>query len=306
MTNQTLSYEVCSNHQGQRLDAFLAEISDLSRAQVQKLIKSQHIKVNKKVINKVSYKVKEGDKITVLIPPPQPLDVQAEPIALDIVYEDQDLVVVNKPQGMVVHPSPGHQSGTLVNALMAHCHDLSGINGVVRPGIVHRIDKDTSGLLVVAKNDYAHVSLSAQIKHHTVLRKYLAIVYGQLKPEQGTIKTMIGRHPHERKQMAVITRNGRLAVTNYRCLQQYKRFSLVELRLETGRTHQIRVHMAYMHRPVLGDPLYGPKKQPFQLPGQMLHAAELGFIHPRTQIQQRFSVAPPPVMQAMMACLEQE
>lgn len=218
----------------------------------------------------------------VVIPPPVPLEVKAQQIPLDIVYEDDDLLVVNKPKGMVVHPAVGNHEGTLVNALLAHCGDsLSGINGIIRPGIVHRIDKDTSGLLIVAKNDFAHQHLAQQIKVHSFTREYEAVVHGGFSDEEGTVDAPIGRHPVERKKMAVTEKNSRNAVTHYRVLQRYQNFTHLRLRLETGRTHQIRVHMAYMGHPVAGDPVYGPKKPVGGLSGQCLHAKLIGFMHPR-------------------------
>ena len=229
------------------------------------------------------YNAKAGERIELLIPPPETMDAKPEDIPLEIVYEDDDLLVVNKPKGMVVHPAPGHSSGTLVNALLYHCGDsLSGINGVIRPGIVHRIDKDTSGLLIVAKNDTAHAHLAQQIKEHSFTRIYEAVVYGNVKEDSGTVDAPIGRHPTDRKRMCVTEKNSRNAVTHYEVLARYPGFTHLRLKLETGRTHQIRVHMAYLGHPVAGDPVYGVKKVITSLGGQCLHARVIGFVHPTT------------------------
>ncbi len=265
---------------GIRVDVGVTEALDKSRSFIQNLINEGHIFVNGE-IKKANYKIRLGDQVQVEIPKPRLLEVLPENIPLDIVFEDEDLLVVNKVQGMVVHPAPGAWAGTLVNALMYHCDNLSGINGVLRPGIVHRIDKDTSGLLVVAKSDLAHENLSKQLKDHSTARRYQALVHGILHEPSGTIDAPIGRDPSERKRMAVTSHNSKSAVTHYTVLERFQEFSYVEVQLETGRTHQIRVHMAYIGHPVLGDPLYGPKRNRFNLSGQMLHAAELGFIHPR-------------------------
>lgn len=269
-------------HRGQRLDVFLAaELPDLTRSHIQKLVGDGLVTVNHRPA-KASYKVQPGDEIGVAVPEPEGLNVASENIPLDILYEDRDVIVVNKPQGMVVHPAAGNYTGTLVNALLGHCTDLSGINGVLRPGIVHRIDKDTSGVIMAAKNDEAHLGLAKQIKDHTVARKYIALVHGIISEPAGIVDAPIGRDPRERKRMAVVTTNSKPAVTRYRVLERFAGFTLVECRLETGRTHQIRVHMAYLGHPVVGDPVYGPRKSPFDLQGQALHAAVLGFHHPRT------------------------
>lgn len=264
---------------GKRLDVFITEeLEDMSRSFVQGLIEKEKIRVNGK-FKKSNYKLRLMDKIEVEDAEPVELQVEAEDIPLDIIYEDSDLIVINKPQNMVVHPAPGNYTGTLVNGLLYHCKDLSGINGVIRPGIVHRIDKDTSGILVIAKNDRAHNSLAAQLKDHSMKRAYYAIVEGIIKEDEGIIKTNIGRHPIERIKMAVV-KDGKEAITNYKVIERYKNNTLVECRLETGRTHQIRVHMAHIHHPLVGDPVYGHKKQKFKLEGQALHAKNLGFIHP--------------------------
>ncbi|NFD78581.1 RluA family pseudouridine synthase [Clostridium botulinum] len=264
-----------------RLDLYLSKIfEDKSRSYLQGIIDEGNVLVNNKE-KKRNYKLKVGDNIEVNIPEPKLLQIEPEDIKLDIIYEDKDVIVVNKPQEMVVHPAPGVYSGTLVNALLHHCKDLSGINGVARPGIVHRIDKDTSGILVVAKNDISHNNLAAQFKEHSISRVYMALVEGIIKDEQGTIEAPIGRHPVDRIKMAVV-KDGRHAVTHYKVIERFKNHTLVECRLETGRTHQIRVHMSHIMHPLVGDPVYGYKKQRFNLKGQMLHAKLLGFIHPTT------------------------
>lgn len=265
---------------GSRLDAYLAaEMPDKTRSAVQKLIEQGHVTINGQPVPK-NRKLKAGEVVEIDLPEPEALDVAAQDIPLEIVYEDDDLLVVNKPKGMVVHPAAGNPDGTLVNALLWHCGDsLSGINGVLRPGIVHRIDKDTSGLLMVAKNDKAHQSLAAQIAEHSFTRIYEAVVYGNIREEEGTISAPIARHPIDRKKMAVAA-GGREAVTHFRVLERFPGFTHVECRLETGRTHQIRVHMAHTGHPVAGDPVYGPKKCITELHGQCLHARKLGFIHP--------------------------
>lgn len=266
----------------QRIDKFLSEkLPDMTRSSVQRLLDAGEVSCNGKQIGK-NYRLKQGDRLDVVIPDPAPMELLPEDIPLDVCYEDQDLLVVNKQKDMVVHPAPGNYSGTLVNALLAHCGDsLSGINGVIRPGIVHRIDKDTSGLLIVAKNDFAHQHLAAQIKEHDFIREYEAVVHGGFSVESGTVNAPIGRHPVDRKKMAVTEKNSRNAVTHYRVLHRYRDFTHLRLRLETGRTHQIRVHMAYIGHPVAGDPVYGPKKPAGGLHGQCLHAKLIGFIHPR-------------------------
>lgn len=268
---------------GSRIDKAICELnSNLTRSAVQKLIETENVSVNSKCITK-NYKVKSGDKISVIIPKAKELEVEAQNIPLDIRYEDSDLLVVNKPKGMVVHPAAGNFDKTLVNALLYHCKDsLSGINGVIRPGIVHRIDKDTSGLLIVAKNDFAHISLAEQIKAHTFTREYQTVVYGRFKNETGTIDAPIGRHPVDRKKMTVTEKNSKHAVTHYCVKEEYKDFSHLKVSLETGRTHQIRVHMSYIGHPVAGDPVYGPKKVITSLSGQCLHAGLIGFKHPRS------------------------
>lgn len=274
---------VHTENTGERIDKFLAERVDITRSALIMLIDKGAVKVNNKAIKK-NYKVKNGDELTVEIPEPMTLDVEAEDIPIEIVYEDSSLLVVNKPQGMVVHPAPGNRSKTLVNALLFHCRDsLSGINGVIRPGIVHRIDKDTSGLLIVAKTDEAHLKLAEQIKEHSFLRVYNGIVYGTLKEKEGRIDKPVGRHPSDRKKMAVTDKNSKNAVTNYKVLKEFGNFSLLEFTLETGRTHQIRVHMASIGHAIYGDPVYSPKdKLPKKYNKQFLHAKKIGFVHPVT------------------------
>lgn len=276
-------FTVSEEQAGLRLDKFLSEQQiGLTRSLAEKYITEGCVKLAEKPLSK-SYRVEAGDVLTAEIPEPKPLDVLPEAIPLDIVYEDSDLLVVNKPKGMVVHPAPGNYTGTLVNALLAYCGDtLSGINGVIRPGIVHRIDKDTSGLLIVAKNDFAHKHLAEQIKVHSFTRIYEAVVHGNLKEDSGTVDEPIGRHPVDRKKMAVTEKNSRNAVTHFQVLLRYQGFTHVRLKLETGRTHQIRVHMAYLGHPVAGDLVYGPKKPVPGLQGQCLHARVIGFVHPRT------------------------
>ncbi len=276
-------YEAGKEYSGMRIDKYLAELdSELTRSAVQKLIDDEMVTVNGKVPQK-NMKLREGDRIILTVPEPVPPEALPENIPLDIVYEDGDLLVVNKPRGMVVHPAAGNPDGTLVNALLYHCGDsLSGINGILRPGIVHRIDKDTSGLLIVAKNDFSHRLLAEQIKEHSFTRKYQAVVCGNIKEDSGTVNAPIGRHPTDRKKMTVTLKNSREAVTHYRVITRYRGYTHVELTLETGRTHQIRVHMANMGHPVAGDPVYGGKNYLKKLDGQCLHAYYISFLHPRT------------------------
>ena len=281
---------VPNEEMGTRLDVFLSkELEDLTRSNCQRLIDNENVSVNEN-LKKSNYKVKANDKIQIILEEPKELDVIAENIPLNILYEDEYLIVVNKAQGMVVHPAPGNYTGTLVNALLYHCKgQLSGINGIIRPGIVHRIDKDTSGVLVVAKTNEAHLGLAEQIKEHTVNRIYEALLHGKLKQESGTIDLPIGRNKNDRKKMAII-QEGKRAVTHFKVLELFSQYTLIEAKLETGRTHQIRVHMASKGHPVVGDPVYGPKICPFKLNGQLLHAKTLGFIHPITKENIEFSV----------------
>ncbi len=274
---------VTDDNNGVRIDKVLSEeFPDISRSFIQKLIKDEKITVNGKTI-KSNYKTAASDMINIEIPDAVEPDILPENIPLDIVYEDEDIIVINKPKGMVVHPAPGHYSGTMVNALMYHCKDnLSGINGVLRPGIVHRIDMDTTGIIVACKNDFSHRSLAEQLKDHSITRKYEAIVYNSFKEKTGTVDAPIARNPIDRKKMAIERVNGRNAVTHYTVIKNLKGYAHIECQLETGRTHQIRVHMASIKHPLLGDSVYGPAKCPYNLTGQTLHARTLGFIHPRT------------------------
>lgn len=275
------------NYVGLRIDKVLTkELTGFSRTQIQTLISQQNVKVNQNII-KASYKIEAHDIIDVHIPEPENMDILPENIPLDIIYEDSDVIVVNKSSGMIVHPSVGIYSGTLVNALLYHCQDLSGINGVTRPGIVHRIDKETSGLLMVAKNDMAHQSLSEQLQNHTVTRRYIALVHGLIPHEFGRIEAPIGRDPKDRQKMTCTDKNAKDAITNFKVIEKYDDMTLVECRLETGRTHQIRVHMQYIGHPVYGDPQYGYQRDDHTY-GQYLHAKVLGFIHPRTHEEMYF------------------
>mgnify|MGYP000246786432 CR=1 FL=1 len=277
-------FSIDLNSEGQRIDLYLSEqFEDRSRSYIQKIIKDEYVKVNQKPV-KSNYRLSFGDSVEVTLPEAKEPDIVPENIPLDILYEDQDIIMINKPKQMVVHPAPGHYSGTLVNALMYHCGDeLSGINGCMRPGIVHRIDMDTTGSLVVCKNDKAHQSLSEQLKVHSIRRIYVAIVHGNIKEEEGTVNAPIGRHPTDRKKMSIHAKNARNAITHYKVLKRFGDYTYIQCKLETGRTHQIRVHMASIGHPLLGDQVYGPKKCPFpKLVGQTLHARTLGFIHPRT------------------------
>lgn len=301
----TIEFEITKEQAGQRLDVVLTgQCQDFTRSYIQKLCKEQKAFVDE-MISKGNYKCKEGEKVRLLVPEPEELEIEPESMDLDIVYEDQDVILINKPKGMVVHPAAGHYSGTLVNGLMAHCkEDLSGINGVLRPGIVHRIDKDTTGILIVCKNDMAHQSIAAQLKEHSITRKYHAIVYDNIKEDEGTVNAPIGRSVKDRKKMAVTT-GGRSAVTHYRVLKRLKQgFTYIECQLETGRTHQIRVHMASIKHPLLGDDVYGPKKQKYSLEGQCLHAKVLGFVHPRTGEYMEFEVPLPEYFKDLLEKLD--
>ncbi|MTH52659.1 RluA family pseudouridine synthase [Bacillus mangrovi] len=288
---------------GDRLDKTLSTLNeDWSRTHIQSLIKSGLVLVNGQPI-KTNYKGADGDLVTVEIPEPEELDIKAEEMNLEVLYEDSDVLVVNKPKGMVVHPAPGHLTGTLVNGLMAHCKDLSGINGVMRPGIVHRIDKDTSGLLMVAKNDLAHESLVSQLVEKSVTRRYRALVHGNIPHDQGTVNAPIGRDKQDRQSMTVTRENSRDAVTHFTVLDRFKDFTLVECQLETGRTHQIRVHMKYIGFPLAGDPKYGPRKT-LNIGGQALHAGILGFDHPRTGEYLEFEAPLPEYFSSLLTVLE--
>jgi 23S rRNA pseudouridine1911/1915/1917 synthase len=288
------SYLVPEEFQGERIDKYLSEACcGLTRSYLQKLLKSQLVEVDGKAV-KNSYRVSAGETVELEVPEAVEPEIEAEPIPLDILYEDKDIILINKPKGMVVHPAAGHYSQTLVNGLMYHCRgELSGINGVMRPGIVHRIDMDTTGVLIVCKNDFAHNSIAEQLKVHSITRKYYAIVHGVIGEDEGTVDAPIGRHPVDRKKMSINYKNGKHAVTHYRVLERFKQFTYVECQLETGRTHQIRVHMASLNHPLLGDSVYGPSKCPFKLQGQTLHAGVLGIIHPRTGEYMKFSAPLP-------------
>ena len=283
---------ITENEAGQRADVALAGMLELTRSNMQKLLDEGRAVKGAKVI-KSNYKVKLGDEIVVTLPEPQPLDVQPENIPLDIIYEDEDVVVVNKARGMVVHPAAGNYSGTLVNALLYHCKNLSGINGVIRPGIVHRLDKDTSGIMICAKNDAAHVSLSEQIQSKTAQRTYLAVVRGNIKTDSGVIETQIARDKDDRKKMAVVKEGGRNAVTEYEVVERFGKYTIVKCKLKTGRTHQIRVHMEHLGYPLVGDPKYSPMKTPFSINGQALHSLTLAFDHPRTGERMEFEAKLP-------------
>ena len=280
---ETLEFNVDASANNIRIDRYLADqCPEHSRSYIQKLLKEEQVLVNGHVI-KANYKTQSGDYIEFHIPDPEVLDILPENIPLDILYEDDDILVVNKPKGMVVHPAPGHYSHTLVNAVLYHCgENLSGINGVIRPGIVHRIDMNTTGSLLICKNDKAHQILAEQLKEHSITRKYHAIVHGNLKEDAGTVNAPIGRHPTDRKKMSTKAPNGRHAVTHYRVLERFGNFTYIECQLETGRTHQIRVHMSSIGHPILGDEIYGPAKCPYKLQGQTLHAKILGITHPST------------------------
>lgn len=294
-------YIVPEKSSGLRIDKFLTEsCPDYTRSFLQKLLKSELMEVNGKPV-KSSYKTAAGDTVTFEVPEAVEAEITAQEMPLDILYEDEDVILINKPKGMVVHPAAGHYEGTLVNGLMHHCREqLSGINGVMRPGIVHRIDMDTTGVLMVCKNDLAHNSIAEQLKVHSITRKYYAVVFGSLKDDEGTIHAPIGRHPNDRKKMSINSKNGKDAVTHYKVLERFHGYTLVECRLETGRTHQIRVHMASIGHPLLGDQVYGPAKQPFRLQGQTLHAGVLGFLHPRTGEYMEFSAPLPKYFEELL------
>lgn len=299
-------YFTASVHEnGLRLDSVLSmRYPEKSRSYFQKLIKDGNITVNENAI-KSNYRLRENDKVQIIIPIAEETDIVAEDIPLNIIYEDEDIIVINKPKGMVVHPAPGHYSGTLVNALMYHCkNELSGINGILRPGIVHRIDRDTTGVMVACKNDMSHNSLAQQLKIHSITRRYEAIVYNNFADDDGIIDAPIGRHPAERKKMAINYKNGREAVTHYHVIKRLKGFTHIECRLETGRTHQIRVHMASINHPLLGDSVYGPAKCPYKLEGQTLHAAVLGFVHPRSNKYVEFTAPLPEYFNMLLVLLD--
>ncbi len=294
-------FVVAPEDAGVRIDRYLSDqCQDISRSYLQKLLKEQSVLVEEKPV-KSNYKVNTGDRISLTLPEIREPEIVPEDIPLDIIYEDKDIILINKPKGMVVHPAAGHYSGTLVNGLMSHCRsELSGINGVMRPGIVHRIDMDTTGVLIVCKNDMAHNSISEQLKEHSITRRYAAIVHGILKEDEGTINAPIGRHPIDRKKMSINEKNGRDAITHYRVLERFRQYTYIECQLETGRTHQIRVHMASTGHPLLGDSVYGPAKCPFRLNGQTLHAGVLGIIHPRTGEYMEFSAPLPDYFEELL------
>lgn len=293
---------ITENEAGMRADVALAQLLEITRSNMQKLLEEGRAVRGQKVI-KSNYRVKAGEEILVNLPEPQPLDVQPEDIPLDIIYEDDDVVVVNKARGMVVHPAAGNYNGTLVNALLYHCKNLSGINGVIRPGIVHRLDKDTSGIMICAKNDSAHLSLSEQIQSKTAQRTYLAVVRGNVKNDSGIIETQIARDKNDRKKMAVVTEGGRQAITEYEVAERFGKYTVVKCRLKTGRTHQIRVHMEYLGYPLVGDPKYSPMKTPFAINGQALHSLTLSFTHPRTGERLTFEASLPEDMKKILTRL---
>lgn len=299
---QKRQFTVSNQETGIRLDVCLAgRFPEFTRSYLQKLCRDSAVSVEG-AVKKSNYKVREGEQVSLNIPEPTELSIQPEKMDLDIVYEDKDIILINKPKDMVVHPAPGHYEGTLVNGLMEHCREeLSGINGVLRPGIVHRIDKDTTGILVICKNDMAHQSLAKQLKDHTIIRRYHAIVYHNIKEDSGTVDAPIARSKKDRKKMAVDRETGRRAVTHYRVLKRLKEgFTYIECSLETGRTHQIRVHMASIGHPLLGDTVYGPKKSRYSMDGQCLHAKVLGFIHPRTEEYMEFEVPLPAYFEELL------
>lgn len=287
---------------GTRADVFLAAKLGVSRSNMQKLLEDGRVKRGEKII-KANYKVRAGEMFVVDIPDPEPIEAVPENIPLDIIYEDDDVVVLNKARGMVVHPAPGNYTGTLVNALLYHCSNLSGINSAIRPGIVHRLDKDTSGIMIVAKNDAAHISLSQQIQSKTAVRTYLAVVRGNIKTDSGTIETQIARDKTDRKKMAVVKEGGRDAITDYEVLERFGKYTLVRCKLRTGRTHQIRVHMEYLGYPLVGDPKYSPMKTPFGIKGQALHSYTLEFTHPRTGERMKFEAPLPEDMHKIITRL---
>lgn len=287
---------------GTRADVFLAAKLGVSRSNMQKLLEYGRVKRGEKII-KANYKVRAGEMFVVDIPEPEPIEAVPENIPLDIIYEDDDVVVLNKARGMVVHPAPGNYTGTLVNALLYHCSNLSGINSAIRPGIVHRLDKDTSGIMIVAKNDAAHISLSQQIQSKTAVRTYLAVVRGNIKTDSGTIETQIARDKTDRKKMAVVKEGGRDAITDYEVLERFGKYTLVRCKLRTGRTHQIRVHMEYLGYPLVGDPKYSPMKTPFGIKGQALHSHTLEFTHPRTGERMKFEAPLPEDMHKIITRL---
>lgn len=305
MNAEVINFIVDAEYQDERIDKYLSlMMPDQSRSYLQKLIRQEAVFVDLKPV-KSNYKVSDGQVVEVHLPEPVCLDIQPENIPLDIVYEDNDVLLINKPKDMVVHPSAGHEQHTIVNAVLYHCEGhLSSLNGVLRPGIVHRIDKDTTGVIVICKNDRAHRSLAEQLKEHTITRKYHAIVFNNMPQDEGTIDAPIGRSPNDRKKMAINRTNGRNAVTHYKVLQRFGKYTYIECQLETGRTHQIRVHMASIGHPLLGDQVYGPTKQPYKLQGQTLHAKVLGFVHPTTGNYVEFDTPLPEYFQELLRKLQ--
>lgn len=301
---EDLFFTITSEAAGERIDKFLsAALPDFSRSYLQKLLKDGMVEINQKSV-KPNFRLSEGDLLAISLPENQELAIQPENLPVEVLYEDEDVILINKCKGMVVHPAAGHTTGTLVNFLLYHCkEELSGINGVLRPGIVHRIDKDTTGVLIACKNDKSHRALAEQLKEHSITRKYRAIVLGTLPEEEGTIHTMIGRHPTDRKKMSVHCKAGKDAITHYRVLQRFSNYTYIECQLETGRTHQIRVHMASIGHPLLGDTVYGPEKCKFNLEGQCLHAMVLGFIHPTTGKYMEFEAPLPEYFQKLLSIL---
>jgi len=306
--SDTTTYKFIADDNDERIDVFLSDVyKDASRTYLQKLIKEGNISVNGIPVLKSSYKLKEDDEIELIVPKPLPLEILPEDIPLDIIYEDDDFLIVNKPKGMVVHPAPGHLSGTLVNAVLFHCKDnLSGINGILRPGIVHRIDKDTSGSLIICKNDFAHRNIADQLKEHSITRIYIGIVTGHLKDSQGTIDVYMDRDKNDRKKMSVCDKmHGKHAVTHYKVLESFDGYDLVEFKLETGRTHQIRVAMKYLNHPLLGDYTYGAANNKFGITGQVLHAKTIGFIHPTQNKYVEFEAPVNPEFNRLLALIGQ-
>jgi 23S rRNA pseudouridine1911/1915/1917 synthase len=299
-------FDIAPEMEGERIDKCISSyMEELSRSYIQKIIKEGNVFVNENVV-KANYKTKVDDKVRFIIPEAIEPDIPPQDIALDIIYEDKDILVVNKPKDMVVHPAPGHYEGTLVNAIMYHCgSELSGINGVMRPGIVHRIDKDTTGSIIVCKNDEAHRKIAELLKTHDITRKYRAIVYGNIKEDSGTVDAPIGRHPNDRKKMAVNEKNGKRAVTHYTVLERLGDYTYIECQLETGRTHQIRVHMASINHPLLGDEVYCSRKSPFKLNGQVLHAMTIGFVHPTSGEYMEFEAPLPEYFERLLSILRE-
>lgn len=297
-------FDILPEMEDERIDKCISNyMENLSRSYIQKIIKDGNVYVNDTIV-KANYRVRVDDRVKFIVPDSVEPDIPAQDIPLDILYEDEDILIINKPKNMVVHPAPGHYEGTLVNAVMYHCKGaLSGINGVMRPGIVHRIDKDTTGSIIVCKNDESHNAIADLLKTHDVTRKYRAIVYGNIKEEQGTINAPIGRHPNDRKRMAVNEKNGKEAVTHYKVLEHFEKYTYIECQLETGRTHQIRVHMASIGHPLLGDTVYSNRKAPFHLEGQVLHAMTIGFIHPRSREYVEFEAPLPAYFEKLLSVL---